>query len=112
MLRSEEHLAVDIVRVPLRRVTLRKQIVTEMRTVDVLVRREELVVEQQSLPSSAEPVAAVSNIGEPLRIVLHEEVPVITVTATPYQAVTVFVDVVDDTETVSDSVRHERIVAE
>lgn len=95
------------------RVVLRRRIVTETRTVEVTLRREELVVDELS-PSSAAPA---TDPGfepdhaqhEPLVIVLRQEVPEVAVRVVPYERVTASIEYVATDEAVQASVRHEEV---
>ena len=94
----EERVHVDVVREAVRAV-VRKRIVTEVRTVEVTVRREVLEVEHvpddgPALPVSAEP-------REALSLVLSEEVPVVTLQVQPYERVTLDVHTVQAEERVT-----------
>lgn len=89
VVRREERLRVGVERVPSERVRLIRRIITETRLVEVEVRREVLEVESSTAPDvlarAGEPGpygfsdAAVGAAREPVVIVLHEEVPTVTV---------------------------------
>lgn len=103
----EERLRMDVVRVPVERVVLRRRIVTETRQVEVTVRREELEV-------SRVPVADGAGMSgtpptAPTVIVLSEEVPVVQVHTRPYEQVTVHVETTTTQQAVSGTVSHEEV---
>ena len=102
----EERVHVDVER-GAERAVVRRRIVTEVRTVEVTVRREVLEVEHLPaegpvLPSSGEPRTQVE-------LVLSEEVPVVTLQVQPYERVTVGVEMVTEQERVSTDVSQERV---
>lgn len=92
------------------RVRVRRQVTSETRTVEVTVRREELLVETQAAavtdaapggaPSDGEPAPGPHPGHEPLVFVLSEEVPEVTMRTRAYQQVSVHVDVVSTEQTV------------
>lgn len=88
----EDRLQVETERVSTHRVVLRRRIVTEVRQVEVTVRREELEVERRPLPGQPDTATAASS--EPIVIVLSEEVPVVQLRTRPYEQVTVSVSTV------------------
>lgn len=87
----EERLALGADRVPVERVRLQRRITTEVRQVDVTVRREELVLERSPLDDGTTGSRAPGQ-SQPLVIVLSEEVPVVQVVTRPYERVSVHVD--------------------
>ncbi len=102
----EERVHVDVERGAVRAI-VRRRVVTEVRTVEVTVRREVLEVEHVpadglALPSSGEPRTQVE-------LLLSEEVPVVTLQVQPYERVTVGVETVTDQERVSTDVSQERV---
>lgn len=106
VIRSEERLDVSTVRTATERVRIRKVVVTEERTVTVQVRREELVVEREPLDGPLEGDGAPP---EPLVIVLHAEVPVVSTRVVPVERVSVVVDRITAMRTVTEELRHERV---
>jgi hypothetical protein len=101
----EERVHVDVVREAVRAV-VRRRIVTEVRTVEVTVRREVLEIEHlpaegPALPVAREPRQAVS-------LVLSEEVPVVTLQVQPYERVTLDVHTVAAEERVTTTSGQER----
>ena len=107
MLLSEEQLQTELVTVPIRRIVVRRHVVEERRMVEVVLRREELTVEERPLPGEA----AVGSPGErtPLVVLLRQEEPVVTTRTVPYERVTVSVNSVQTDEVVTASVRHEKL---
>lgn len=102
----QERVHVDVVREAVRAV-VRRRIVTEVRTVEVTVRREVLEVEHlpaegPALPVSQEPRQALS-------LVLSEEVPVVTLQVQPYERVTLDVHSVAAQERVTTTSGEERV---
>jgi len=77
------------VRTPAERVVLRRRISTEVRQVEVTVRREELQVIH--LPLTGQPAGPAPQTPVPLVIVLSEEGPVVQLHTRPYEQVTVSV---------------------
>jgi hypothetical protein len=101
----EERVHVDVEREAVRAV-VRRRIVTEVRTVEVTVRREVLEVEHEPYDGPALPVA-----GEPrqaLSIVLSEEVPVVSLQVQPYERVSLDVHTVVGEERVTTTSGQER----
>lgn len=96
----QERLDAGVDRVAVRAV-LRKRITTEVRQVEVTVRRE--VLEVEHLPVTDQGAAAPVPVGdrEPLVIVLSEEVPVVELRTRPYERVTVGVERVTEQRDVS-----------
>ena len=94
-----------------------KRVVTEERTITVTVRREELVVENE--PAAVSGDDEISGSGAqgslethpltrtPREIVLHEEVPVVTMQTRPFETVRIRVDTVTVDQQVSENVRRE-----
>lgn len=101
----EEQLQVETERVSTHRVVLRRRIVTEVRQVEVTVRREELEVEHRPLPG--QPDTATDASSEPIVIVLSEEVPVVQLRTRPYEQVTVSVSTVAGEQDVAERVDRE-----
>jgi uncharacterized protein (TIGR02271 family) len=92
----QEQLRVGTRRVPTERILVRRRIVTEVRQIEVTVRREEVEVSRVPLDGHEQPPAG--GPPEPLVILLSEEVPVVQLQTRPYERVTVHVDT--DTEQV------------
>lgn len=114
VVRSEEELQVGV-RSRLRRLRLRKYVVTEYLTRTIPVRREEVRLEE--LPAPAEPVGepneqgAVQAAGDQalLEVVLHREEPVIQLRVVPAERVRLFKDVVTEQRTVTEEIRKEQV---
>jgi len=102
---SAERLSVGVERVPAERVRISKRIVEELRTVQVPLRREELVVTREPL-SDDDPLSAGGPV-EDLVLVLHEEVPVVSVSTQAYERVVVSVETVHTEETLRTELRTE-----
>jgi uncharacterized protein (TIGR02271 family) len=107
VVRSEEQLLVGTRWVARERVTIRRRIVSETRQLTVTVRREELVVDRTPL-AGAEDDARRAVPQMPLVVVLHEEVPVVELHTRPYEQVTVTVDRIAGSETVTAALASER----
>lgn len=113
----------SVQRVPAGTVQIRKRVVTETRTLTVQVRREELHVKRIPAPTSTPAPTSADHPGgeagsdawaadgtEPvLVLVLHEEVPEVSVRVVATERVGVFVDRVEETETVNVDLRHEEV---
>ena len=97
----EERLVVSTQRVAVERVRISKRIVTEVRTVEVPVRVEQLVVTREPL-DAGEPIPAErgDRVGD-LVLVLHEEVPEVTVRVVAVERVVITTQVVAGEQTVS-----------
>jgi len=118
MVRSEERLHASVEWVTAERVRISKRIVTENKTFTVQVRREELVVERfpagETTGGSPEPTDAGGAVGgvstaPVVELVLHEEVPEITLRAVPTEWVLVYKDTITGNTTVDATVRREQI---
>ncbi len=123
---SSEHLVVDTEWVESGRVRLRREIVSETRTVEIVVRREVLVIDVQDVapgpigesfvgtsldgPAVAGPLAA--DAGPPLVLVLREEVPEIVLRTQVYERVNAEVVTVEQVAVWHDIVRHEEAATE
>ena len=101
----EERVHVDVVREAVRAV-VRRRIVTEVRTVEVTVRREVLEIEELPPEPSSQPVA--SEPRQALTLVLSEEVPVVSLEVQPYERVTLGVAPVAGEERVTMTSGQER----
>jgi hypothetical protein len=114
VVRSEEELQVGV-RSRLRRLRLRKYVVTEYLTRTIPVRREEVRLEEVTAP--AEPTGepgdqgVVQAAGEQalLEVVLHREEPVVQLRVVPHERVRVFKDVVTEQRTVTEEIRKEHV---
>ncbi|WP_375484369.1 DUF2382 domain-containing protein [uncultured Jatrophihabitans sp.] len=104
-------------------VRVRRRVVSEMRTIDVEVRREELVIEVRDAapgtvgesyrgtvldgPAVQHPVTPAA---EPLVLLLREEAPEVVMHRNVYERVTVDVVTVQEATVWRDTVRHEEAV--
>ncbi|HEY6746674.1 MAG TPA: PRC and DUF2382 domain-containing protein [Mycobacteriales bacterium] len=112
MTRSEEHLVAGT-REAETRVRLRKYVVTEMATVQVPVRREEVRLEHEPVPDVPAAGGSVTEVtdatDEDREVILHAERPVVTTETVPVERVRLGKETVTGTETVSGEVRREKI---
>lgn len=91
-------------------VTVRRRVVTTTKTVEVTVRREELVVETSRRSLESASAAELHPEHEPLVILLREEVPEITMRAVPYEQVSVHVERVHtEDQRIETQVRHDAV---
>lgn len=97
----EERLVVSTQRVAVERVRISKRIVTEVRTVEVPVRVEQLVVTREPLDAGEVPVADPGTRAGDLVLVLHEEVPEVTLRVVAVERVLVTTQDVAGEQTVS-----------
>ena len=107
---SEERLEVDVEAHPAERVRVRKQIVTEEVTLTVTLRREELLIERETIPRDglSAPEDSAFDTTDDIVIVLHAEEPVIGRRVVPAERVRLRKDLVVEQTTVTDEVRKER----
>ncbi|WP_369056618.1 DUF2382 domain-containing protein [Kineococcus terrestris] len=105
---SEERLVVSTRRVPRERVRIVKRVVEEVRTVQVPVRVEQLVLAHEPVAEVGDGVDGGDAGPRELELVLHEEVPVVSVRVEPVERVRVRVVEVAGEETVEAVVRRER----
>lgn len=107
MVVKDEHLQVGTERQATGRVRLRKQAYTTTETVEVPVTREEVVVERESVdPNSAE--ARTAGRDGDIEVTTYEETPVVNKTVEA-EKVSLGKRQVQDTETVSEELRHEDV---
>lgn len=107
-----ERLLVSRERVAVERVRFTKRIVTTTRTIEVPVRIEQLVVSHEPvLEDQAPGNPSNGNGADPgeLVIVLHEEVPEVTVRVQPVERVTIAVRTVTREETITAELRRETV---
>ncbi|GAA4658246.1 DUF2382 domain-containing protein [Kineococcus glutinatus] len=104
---SAERLQHDVVRVPRERVRISKRITTEIRTLQVPVRVEQLVVRHE--PVDGPGAAAGAAPAEDLVLVLHEEVPAVSLQVQPVERVRVRVQRVEGRQSVSALLSHEEV---
>ncbi len=118
IIRSEEQLRIETDAVPVRRVQLRKYIVTEERTVTVQLRHEEVRIEQEPIPDPGTGTVAPGDPGEvdvhlgpgddrDVTMLLYAERPLISTEVVPVERIRVSKYVVSDEETVTAGVRRE-----
>lgn len=105
IVRSEEQVRVSTEIRAVRRVRVRKVIVTEERTVTVNVQREELQLDEESLDGG--PVDQALGSADPVELVLYEQRPVIGYETVPIERVRVGIRVVSGEETVHAAIRRE-----
>lgn len=108
----EERLRVGHERVPVERVRISRRVVTETRTVEMQVRREELHVERFPLTggvAGAGADAGPASGPREVRLVLSEEVPVVTTQVRPVEHVRIWVDEVVEQQAVTAELRHEDV---
>ncbi len=121
MTRSEERLVAGTDVVETGRARLRKYVITEEVQITVQVRREELRLERETIPTAyqtlvydpdvfgPDEVFGGSDGGVVFDITLHEERPVITTEIVPVERVRLSKLVRTDSEVITGSVRKERI---
>jgi len=102
-----ERLSVSSDRFAVERVRFSKRVVTTTRTVEIPVRIEQLVVHHEPFPERTPVDARVAPDPADLVIVLHEEVPEVTLRVQPVERVTVQVRSVTGEETVTAELRSE-----
>lgn len=108
--RSEEQLFVGTESHVRERVRVRKRVVTEEVTVTIPLRREELVIERETLePGAVDAPAEAQPVEAEFDFVLLAEQPVIEKRVVPVEQVRISKNVVVEEEIVSDEVRKERI---
>lgn len=124
MIRSEERLVAATEVYETGRARLRKYVITEDVQITVRVRREELRLEQETIPAAdrqpvedpdvfgPEEVFGGPDGGAIFEVTLHEERPVITTEIVPVQRVRLTKLVQTDEHIVSGQVRKERIEAD
>ncbi|GAA2512896.1 YsnF/AvaK domain-containing protein [Winogradskya humida] len=124
MTRSEERLVAGTEVYETGRARLRKYVITEDVQITVQVRREELRLEQETIPTAARGLVHDPDVfgadevygspdgGTVFEIVLHEERPVITTEIVPVQRVRLTKVVHTDEHVVTGQVRKERIEAD
>ena len=102
----QEQLRVGTRRVATEKVVVRRRVVSEVRQIEVTLRREELEVHR--LPVDGREELSVGGPPEPLVILLSEEVPVVQLQTRPYERVTVRVDAVTESQVVTETVSREQ----
>jgi len=111
MTRSEEELRVGTTERESGRVRLQKYVVEEEVTKTVPVRREEVRIEREPITDAnrGDAVDGPAISGEEHEVVLHAEEAVVEKTAVPKERIRLEKDVATEEETVSETVRKERI---
>ncbi|WP_280425771.1 PRC and DUF2382 domain-containing protein [Nocardia carnea] len=110
MVRSEERLDVGTEQQESGRARMRKYVVTEEQSVTVPTSHEEVHVEREPI---TDPDAVNADLGDEEReVTLHEERVTVNKESVPVERVRLAVDEVEDEQTVSDTVRKERIETE
>ena len=109
MVLSAETLRTRPVRVARARVRISKRVVEPTRTVEVPVRVEQLVVVREPLdPTDPVPDGDADGPADELVVVLHEEVPEVSVRVQPVEVVRIDVVTVTGEDVVEATVRSER----
>lgn len=107
LVRSEEHLNIGTEDQVVGRARLRKYVVTEEQTITVPVTRQEVHIEREPI---TDPSAVTPHFGEEVQeVTLHAQRVTVSKESVPVERVRLAVDEVADEETVSDTVRKERI---
>ena len=107
---SEEQLRVEKERVESGEARIQKVVVTEMKTVEVPVTREELrVVREPISEEDRVKYESVSLGDQEASIVLHEERVVVSKVTVPVERVSLRTELVEDTKVVEESVARERL---
>ncbi|WP_067696011.1 PRC and DUF2382 domain-containing protein [Nocardia jejuensis] len=111
LVRSEEHLEVAKQRAESGRARLRKYVVTEEQTIKVPTSHEEVHLVRE--PITDPNAVGTMDFGEQeTEVVLHEDRVTVTTEAVPVERVRLAVDEVQDSQTVSGTVRKERFETE
>jgi len=93
-------------------VSLRKEVVEEVQTIEVPVRREEVVIERHAVTGDVADATAFGTYQETIRVPVMEEKVEVNKVVRPVEEVELSKRTIEDTETVSDTVRHEEIRVE
>lgn len=109
VVRHEQRLRVSVERAVSERVRFSRRVVTETRMVPVEVRREVLEVERVPVGPGEAADDPNRDAELPLEIVLHEEVPVVTVRVRPVERVVVGVTTATGEETVGAELATEQV---
>ena len=107
VIRSEEQLRVGTETRAVRRVRVRKRVVSEEVTYTAVRRREELVIEEEDLEPGA--VVGETTAGSDLVIVLHEERVQTRTVVVPVERVTVERHRVEGEQSITDELRREHV---
>jgi len=103
----EEELDVQKERVQAGEVRLRKEVITEQRQIDVPVTREEVVIERRPVSGADAQAGDIAEEGEEIRVPLTEEHVRVDKRPVVKEEVSIGKQKIQDTEHVSESVRHE-----
>ena len=103
---SAETLAVSTVRVPRERVRISKRVVTSTRTLEVEVRSEQLVITREPV-TEGDAVPPGAGSEDELVLVLHEEVPQVSLRIEPVEVVRIGVTTVAGEDVVRAQLRTE-----
>lgn len=109
---SREELRAAVVHLPVARVRVRREVVTEEVSVTVTVRREVLRVEREEIPAGTRAPAHAAGpfvAGGAWEMVLHEERPVVGVEVVPVERVRVHVETVQEAQEVSTDLAVEHV---
>lgn len=106
---SEEQLRVSTRWVQAAKVTASVRIVTEVKTLQVEVRRQELVITELQLPRNAPPASAEPGKPGTVVLILSEEVPEFTLRTQAYERVTLTVDTVTDQQNITADLAYEEL---
>jgi uncharacterized protein (TIGR02271 family) len=105
----EEELQARAVPQQVGEVGVRKEVVEETRTIEVPVRREEVVIERRPVGADTTDTGSIGAAGETIRVPVMEEQIEVTKVVRPVEEVEVSKRVIEDTRTVSDTVRREEL---
>jgi len=105
----EEELQARAVPQQVGEVGVRKEVVEETRTIEVPVRREEVVIERRPVSGDTADTGTIGAAGETIRVPVMEEEIEVTKVVRPVEEVEVSKRVVQDTRSVSDTVRREEL---
>ncbi|WP_216900152.1 PRC and DUF2382 domain-containing protein [Nocardia alni] len=111
MIRSEERLDIGTERTEAGTARLHKHVVTENQTVDVPVTHEEVHLEREPITDPSQ-VRSREMGDQEQEVILHEDRVTVHKESVPVERVRLAVDEVEERETVSDTVRKERIDTE
>ena len=93
-------------------VDVRKEVVQEVQTIEVPVRREEVVIERHAVSGESATGASIGTDTDTIRVPIMEEQVEVSKVVRPLEEVEISKRVVEGTETVSDTVRREELRVE
>jgi len=93
-------------------VGLRKEVIEETQTIDVPVRREEVVIERRPVSGDATDTGSIGEASDTIRVPVMQEQVEVSKVVRPVEEVELSKRVVQDTERVSDTVRREEVRVE